>query len=376
MAGIYIHIPFCSRACTYCNFHFSTSLKQKDALISAIVKEISLQKDFISDGEKIETIYFGGGTPSILEARELTDILESVHKQFEVLPNAEVTLEANPENISETTLMNWKSMGINRLSVGIQSFYDAELKWMNRLHTSEQAIQCLQLIEKAGFDNFSADLIYGSPLLSDEQWLSNVENLLAFSVPHVSAYALTVEEKTKLAYLIKTGKSSATDAEKQARQFEILCETLEKKGFQHYEISNFAKHGFESVHNKSYWEGKPYYGLGPGAHAYDGKNKRRWNIANNALYISSIAQGIIPFEEEVLTTTQQINEMIMIRLRTSSGLDIEAFKTTFGNDEANILTNNIAKHVASGTIQFDGQFYIITKKGKFLADGIAADLFV
>lgn len=375
MAGIYIHIPFCKQACTYCNFHFSTSLKLKGAFLEALKKEISLENNFIPSEEIIETIYFGGGTPSILSAEETGEIIEQLFRRFNIDKNVEITIEANPDDISKEKLAEWKNLGINRLSVGIQSFNDEELKWMNRAHSSAQALSSLILINEAGFDNFTADLIYGSPFQSNADLEENINILLRNNVPHISAYALTAEEKTALAHQIKSGIITNIDTDKQAVHFEILMQMLLQAGFQHYEISNFAKPGKRSKHNSSYWNGKAYYGFGAGAHCFNGNNIRRWNIANNALYIQSIEKGIVPYEEETLTAVQQMNEMIMISLRTIEGLQADIFTEKFGDKALQALLKKASKYFKEELLVQEENFIRLTKKGKFLADGIAAGLF-
>src|SRR6266542_127154 len=278
MAGIYLHIPFCRQACTYCNFHFTTSLRYKNDLVKALAKEAEMEKEYLQ-GEEISTIYFGGGTPSILDIYDLRLLIDDLFKNYSVAPNAEITLEANPDDISSDKLKAWKDIGINRLSIGVQSFFKEELRWMNRAHNAELAVNSLLLAVKE-FDNITVDLIYGSPLLTDEMWKQNVERAIEFNIPHLSCYALTVEEKTPLHKLINTNKTQNVDDEKQARQFLLLMQWLKERGYEHYEVSNFAKPGFRSRHNSSYWKREKYLGLGPSAHSYNG-SERRWNIANN-----------------------------------------------------------------------------------------------
>lgn len=375
MAGIYIHIPFCRQACTYCNFHFSTSLGLQRAVIAAINHEIVLTGHFNDPVEEINTIYFGGGTPSIMSEEELSSILGSIHKKFNIANDAEITLEANPDNISSETLSQWKQLGINRLSVGVQSFLEEELKWMNRAHTAAESLHCIDEIYNSGFTNFSVDLIYGSPLLSDEDFKKNVEVIFNKNVPHVSCYALTVEPKTALDAMIRQNKSLPVNGDKQSEQFLSLMQWMRSAGYEHYEISNFSKPGMRSRHNSSYWQGKPYYGFGPSAHSFNGKNIRRWNVANNSLYTQSLQKCIIPTTEEVLTKTQQLNEYIMISLRTTEGLDLEKVGQLFGeNFKTNILQQS-KKHVNSSSIHLNDSILTLTDEGKLLADGITADLF-
>ena len=387
MAGIYIHIPFCKQACNYCNFHFSTSLKLKEDLIAALILEISLAPNSSSNQivfspftnieenkEEIETIYFGGGTPSILDIKDIELIINALRNKFTFNDTIEITLEANPDDINPQKLTHWKQVGINRLSVGIQSFIEDELLWMNRAHTAKESLQCIDEIIGAGFTNFSVDLIYGSPLLSNEDWKKNVAIIIEKNIPHISCYALTVEPKTALDKMINQHKKAPVDAEKQAEQFILLMNWMQQAGYEHYEISNFSKPGMRSKHNSSYWLGKNYYGFGPSAHAFDGK-KRQWNIANNALYIQSLKNGIIPFEEEFLTITQQLNEYIMISLRTVEGINLTLVKAKFGQAACNKLQTDSRKWEVGGKLILTDEKLFLTNEGKLFADGIAADLF-
>ncbi|MBK7884326.1 MAG: radical SAM family heme chaperone HemW [Chitinophagaceae bacterium] len=378
MSGIYIHIPFCKQACHYCNFHFSTSLSQKDELVIALVKEINLTP-YIGGimqpkAEVIETIYFGGGTPSILSTDDLKLIFEALNNKFVIAADAEITLEANPDDINKEKLLEWKSVGINRLSVGIQSFLEEELIWMNRAHTANESLLCIDQIKAAGFTNFSIDLIYGSPLLSDNDWKRNVEIVIEKNIPHISCYALTVEPKTALEKMIALQKKEDVDNDKQARQFLLLMNWMEKAGYEHYEISNFAKPGMRSRHNSSYWQQKYYYGFGPSAHSFDGK-KRKWNIANNALYIAALQKNTIPFEEENLTPVQQLNEYIMTAIRTIEGIDLEYVRLQYGENFAEQVITLSDKYISSKKLKIENDKLVLTKEGKLFADGIAADLF-
>lgn len=364
MAGIYIHIPFCKQACHYCNFHFATSLQYKDELIKAIIQEIILQKEYIH-GQHIETIYFGGGTPSLLTIDDLRSLIEKLNAVFIVTAGAEITLEANPDNITDEKLNDWKSTGINRLSIGVQSFYEEDLQWMNRAHTAQQAMGNLQLA-KHHFDNITIDLIYGTPQLTNEKWKHNVDTALSLNIPHVSCYALTVEPKTPLDKMIRQKRSADINPDKQSEQFLLLMQWMEAAGYEHYEISNFAKPGWRSRHNSSYWSGAHYLGLGPSAHSYNGIS-RQWNIANNQRYIDSISKGMVPFEIEELTETQKMNEYIMTALRTMAGIN-----TDLTGEE--LLAKS--KHfLDAGLMKRKNNFLILTKEGKLLADGIAAALF-
>ncbi|MDB5275143.1 MAG: coproporphyrinogen oxidase [Ferruginibacter sp.] len=382
MAGIYVHIPFCKQACNYCNFHFSTSLKLKDEMIAALIKEISLTTTCTEDSdlivtdkkEPIETLYFGGGTPSIIDIKDLELLLAALHEKFIFSEKIEITLEANPDDITPAKLELWKKIGINRLSVGIQSFIEEELVWMNRAHTATESLQCIEDIKNAGFTNFSVDLIYGSPLLTNDKWKKNTDTIFEKNIPHISCYALTVEPKTALNKMINQHKKEPIDAGKQAEQFILLMDWMELAGYDHYEISNFAKPGMKSKHNSSYWQGKRYYGFGPSAHAFDGKS-RQWNIANNALYIQSLKNNVIPFEKENLTPIQQLNEYIMTSLRTMEGLSLGVVEERFGNKITRQLQSASEKWRLGGKVFADDKRIILTKEGKLFADGIAADLF-
>lgn len=375
MPGIYIHIPFCKQACNYCNFHFSTSLNNKSDLVAALIKEINLTAIDAPEAERqIETLYFGGGTPSILTRDELGIILQALKDHFRFNTNIEITLEANPDDITAIKLIEWQALGINRLSVGIQSFINEELSWMNRTHNASNSMNCIDLIIDSGFSNFSVDLIYGSPLLGDSDWKKNVNLVIKKNIPHLSCYALTVEPKTALEKMIKLKKREPVDPDKQARQFLRLIDWMTAAGYEHYEISNFAKPGNRSQHNSSYWSGKKYYGFGPSAHSFDGI-KRRWNLSSNALYIKSLQMGKIPFEEEILTPTQQLNEFIMTSLRTSDGLDLEYIRFNFGENYADELLKGAGKFVASAKLIIVDSKLFLTKEGKLFADGIAARLF-
>ena len=368
MAGIYIHIPFCRKKCHYCNFHFTTSLYYKDDLVNAIAKEISLQKDYLQN-ERVETIYFGGGTPSLLNIEDVVLILDEVRRYFQVTDNPEITLETNPDDITQEKLIGWKEAGINRLSIGIQSFFEEDLQWMNRAHNAQQAKENLLLAQKH-LDNITIDLIYGTPGLTNEKWKQNVDTAIALKIPHLSCYALTVEPKTPLDKLIRQKKKEDVNPDKQSEQFLLLMEWMEKAGYEHYEISNFALPGWRSRHNSSYWSGKHYLGIGPSAHSFNGKT-RQWNIANNNIYIESVQQGKVPFEKEELNSTQQLNEYIMTALRTTEGIDLEKLK----KDEADSLLQKSKRYLEATLIKKENHHLILTREGKLLADGIAAALF-
>jgi len=371
VAGIYIHIPFCKQACHYCNFHFSTSLRYKNEFVGALLKEIELSEQTINSGADpvIETIYFGGGTPSLLTQEELVSVLQNLRKHFTITTNAEITLEANPDDINIQKLQEWKSAGINRLSIGIQSFFEEDLQWMNRAHNAQQAWEQLESA-RTFFDNITIDLIYGTPGLTNEKWKQNVKKVIALNIPHISCYALTVEPKTPLQKLIHQHKKEDVNADIQSEQFLLLMQWLKEAGYEHYEISNFAKPGWRSRHNSSYWSGKNYFGFGPSAHSFDG-HTRWWNIANNNIYIQSIQEGKLPVEKEVLTAMQKANEYIMTSLRTKEGLDLNRIK-----EIKEYLVAKSKKYISSGVMVSGNDTLILTDEGKLLADGIAADLFV
>jgi oxygen-independent coproporphyrinogen-3 oxidase len=375
MAGIYIHIPFCRQACNYCNFHFSTSLHYKNDFVAALLKEIELQaaSNYLQ-GQAIETIYFGGGTPSLLSIEELQQIMQTLQQQFVIDADAEITLEANPDDVTDEKLSGWKQQGINRLSIGIQSLFEEDLQWMNRAHTAEEAKQVITKARAAGFNSFTVDLIYGTPGLTDEKWLSNINWVLQQNINHLSCYALTVEEKTPLDKLIRQHKKTDVDAEQQSRQFVLLMNELNKAGFEHYEISNFAKPGYRSKHNSSYWKGVHYLGFGPSAHSFNGVS-RQWNVANNQQYIHALQQHTTPFEKEELTKAQQLNEYIMTGLRLLEGCDLAYVAEQFGSAAADRLKTEATAFVNSGQVTVLNNHLVLTQQGKLFADSIAADLF-
>ncbi len=372
MAGIYLHIPFCRQKCTYCNFHFTTSLRYKDELLAAMIKETEAEKDYLQ-GEMVETVYFGGGTPSLMEAAQLEAQLQSIFKHFKVSPSAEITLEANPDDISSAKLQAWKRMGINRLSIGVQSFMEEELRWMNRAHTAKEAIENVQLALNE-FQNITIDLIYGSPLLSDEQWKSHVDMAVGMGIPHLSCYALTVEEKTPLHKQIRQKISSEVDQDKQARQFLLLMQWLQEAGYEHYEVSNFAKPGWRSRHNSAYWKGIKYLGLGPSAHSYNGQ-ERRWNLANNSIYIQQANTAAFIRETELLSPVQQMNEYIMISLRTLEGISMDLVETSWGESEKKRIENIAAGFISQGLISLQENHLRLTDDGMLRADGLASEMF-
>ena len=373
MAGIYIHIPFCRQACHYCNFHFTTSLTRKNELIAALLKELDLRQNYLQN-EAVETIYLGGGTPSLLEVSDLEKLLGSIWKNFSTSPSTEITLEANPDDISEEKIREWLDTGINRLSIGVQSFFEEDLLWMNRAHNAKQAKDSLELACRH-FKNITVDLIYGTPMLTDDKWEKNVEKILSFDIPHISCYALTVESKTALQKMIKLGKTEDVNPDKQSDQFLLLMRWLKDAGYEHYEISNFAKPGFRSRHNTSYWQGKKYLGIGPSAHSFDGVS-RQWNISNNNTYIDSFKTNSLAFEKEILTAAQQLNEYIMTSLRTIEGIDVRVVEKKFGKKEKERLLQSVKKYLENKKVVVsEAGNLVLTNEGKLLADGIASDLF-
>jgi oxygen-independent coproporphyrinogen-3 oxidase len=372
MSGIYIHIPFCKQACHYCDFHFSTSLKKKDEMVWAIAKEIAMRKNEF-ESEVIETIYFGGGTPSILNVSDLKFLIDEVYKYYEVSENPEITIEANPDDLSENRIIELSNTRINRLSIGIQSFFEEDLQLMNRAHNSAEAKKCLEIATQY-FDNISVDLIYGTPGMSNERWLENIQTVLDLNIPHISSYALTVEPKTALHKFIKDGIVSQPDDAVAHEQFLILVDTLEKNKFIHYELSNFGKENYFSRNNSAYWLGKKYIGIGPSAHSYDGKN-RSWNVSNNTIYLKSIAENTLLSETETLSETDRYNEYVMTGLRTIWGVSLAKIEAEFGEKYLHYLMQNAQQYLDSGKLILENNVLRTTRKGKFFCDGIASDLF-
>lgn len=374
MAGIYIHIPFCKQACSYCNFHFSTLTNTKDNLVNALLKEIELQKDYLK-GEKIETVYFGGGTPSLLKKKDIESILDQLSKTHRIEKSAEITLEANPDDLNSEKLKDLKSLGINRLSIGVQSFFDEDLKFMKRAHTSKEAYQSIQRAQEIGLNNISIDLIYGVPTLSSADWIKNLESFFSLNLQHLSAYCLTVEPRTFLNSQIKKAKIKELSEDKATEQFQLLINLTRKNEFIQYEISNFAKQQNYSIHNTNYWKNKSYLGLGPSAHSYNGIS-RQWNIANNNKYIESINKGIVPFEKEDLTEEMRFNEYILTCLRTVWGINKKTIEENFGKDILDKFMSSIEKYINTQHILYDHNSFSLTDKGKLFADKISSDLFI
>ena len=382
MAGIYIHIPFCKQACHYCDFHFSTSLKKKNEMIVALKTEIILRKDEFQN-QVVETIYFGGGTPSLLTNEEIQHIIDAVNNNYEVVENPEITLEANPDDLIQSELSpraesrslfeSYKETGINRLSIGIQSFFEQDLKLMNRAHNAQEAKNCLKEATKY-FDNISIDLIYGIPNASNQQWLENIEIALAYGIPHISCYALTVEPKTALESFIKKGIVQDVDDDIAQEQFHLLIDKLETEGFIHYELSNFGKPNYFSINNTAYWQGKSYLGIGPSAHSFNGQ-QRGWNVRNNTKYIEALQDNILPIEWETLSKTDRYNEYIMTGLRTIWGVSLLKVEKAFGNSYKKYLLQQAERYIDNQLLYLHDDTLLVTAEGKFLTDGIASDLF-
>ncbi|MEL6970186.1 MAG: radical SAM family heme chaperone HemW [Bacteroidota bacterium] len=376
MSGLYLHIPFCRQACHYCNFYFSTSLKYKEEMVAAIAKEIRLRKNYLPD-EPLQSVYFGGGTPSLLSATDLDILFKAITDSFQIKDDAEITLEANPDDISPLRLRDWYYSPINRLSIGIQSFVETDLRYMNRAHSAKEAEYCIHMAQMAGFSNLTVDLIYGTPGLSDENWKANVQKLIDASVPHISCYALTVEPKTALAHQVKVGTSPPVDEEQAARQFELLMQWLTDAGYLHYEISNFALPNKMAVHNSNYWRSEPYLGVGPSAHSFNGSS-RQWNVANNAAYMKALQEtpsaadfsGKL-YEEEQLSPADRYNEYVMTGLRTSWGVDLNKIDEPF---RRHFLTK-IHHYIDDKLINKNNNNYSLTPQGRLLADRIASDIF-
>lgn len=374
MAGIYVHIPFCGYACSYCDFYFTTHLNFKNDFLKALFKEIDFRKSFLKN-ETVNTIYFGGGTPSKLTAEEITSIINKLNDCFEVNPNAEITLEANPDDINLDTAKQYRAAGLNRLSMGIQSFHNTELDLLGRQHSAQKAIDAVEAIREAGFDNFNLDLIYGVPNSDLDSWNENLEQIIALGPNHISSYCLTIEEGTKLDYQIKKGRVTLPNEEIIVKQFKLLIQKLNNAGYEHYEISNFAKPGKLSKHNTSYWSGVQYLGLGPSAHSYDGVN-RYFNVANSPKYIEQIKKGIPEIERETLSINDQFNEFVMTRLRTHWGISKSKIKKLYGDSHLAQLKTDINCYLNSGDLKEDSDSIKLTEKGKLIADKIASDLFI
>lgn len=371
---IYFHIPFCKQACHYCDFHFSTSLKYKAEMLEALSEEVMLRSSYLPDNV-VHSIYFGGGTPSILEADDIQRLIDRVAMHFEIAPDAEITLEANPDDLNTQKVAALRHTAINRFSIGIQSFFEEDLRWMNRAHHAQEAEASLKRVQDAGFENITCDLIYGFPLLTDEKWQANIAMLTTNQISHISSYAMTVEERTALDYMIRKGKTAPLNEEQSATQFEILMEILLEKGYEHYEISNFSLPGMYAKHNTNYWRGQHYLGIGPSAHSFNG-HSRSWNIANNMRYIEDIQRGQPPLQSETLSSTDQVNEYVMTSLRTMWGMDLDVIEKRFGLEIRQRIEEEVLPFIHAAEVIRIGNSIRLTTKGKLLADHIASSLFL
>jgi len=373
MAGIYIHIPFCKQACSYCDFYFTTHLLDKQDFLDVLIKEIAIRKTYLKS-LPIETLYFGGGTPSQLSTKELQTVINAVRIHYNVIENAEITVESNPDNLTEEYLQQLFSIGVNRLSIGIQSFKNEDLELMNRAHNSQEAESCVALARKSGFKNISIDLIYGLPNATLEDWKTNVEKALQLDTEHISAYNLTIEKGTPLAHSVTKGRITIPSDHEVVLQHNLLLELLAKGGLEHYETSNFAKKSFRSKHNSSYWKGTHYLGVGPSAHSFNGIS-RSWNISNTKKYVELIEQGKSHFETETLSLIDRINEFILTGLRTTEGIDLVHFESYFGKKALSSLHRESQESLSKGLLEKKQHRLIVTARGKVLLDGITSDLF-
>lgn len=372
---IYIHIPFCKQKCSYCNFHFSTSLNFKDEMLNTMKKEIFLRKDELGN-KNLKSLYFGGGTPSVLSADEIKSLIDEVLKHFSFNKDIEITLEANPDDLNNAFLKELSKSPVNRLSIGTQSFFDEDLKLMNRAHNASEAEGSIKRAQDFGFENLSIDLIYGSPTSNLEIWKENLNKTVALQIPHISSYALTVEPKTALENWVSKGKISNPKEEEQNREFYYMIDFLKDHGFKHYEVSNFAKPGFYSKHNSSYWKYQEYLGIGPSAHSYNGTDVRSWNVANNQQYIKKLNSDILAKETEILSQQDQFNEMIMIGLRTIWGVDLDSLNQKFSENILAKFNREIQYKIEAGILKIEDNHLKIPEKHWFMADGIASDLFI
>ena len=374
MAGIYIHIPFCKSKCAYCNFFSLASESKINDYVEALKKEIVLRKNYLG-GETVKTIYFGGGTPSLLSVKNIEEILELLNKNYEIVSSPEITLEINPDTIDREKMSSLKKIGVNRMSVGIQSFDDEDLRYLGRRHDSRHAMLVLEDLKQTDFEKITLDLIYGMPTLTEEKWNKNLDIFFSTGITHLSAYALTVEPKTILGQRIEKGELQSVSEEETIRHYNILVERTKENGFEHYEISNFAKEGFRSQHNSIYWRDEKYLGLGPSAHSYDGKS-RQWNISNLTKYIQLVGDAELFYEKEILSTEDKFNEYVMTSLRTSWGCDIDKIERDYGKSYAHHFLKNIKKYLENGEMLKENNTYFLSEEGKLFADGIAADLFL
>lgn len=370
MQGLYIHIPFCAQACFYCDFHFSTNQALKDKMVKMIAREIELQAEYFPK-RSLDTIYFGGGTPSLLGRNELGLLIDTIHKTFVIKDSAEITLEANPDDLSKEKILQLKSSGINRLSIGIQSFYEPHLKYLNRIHSSEEAISSVRNSQDIGITNLTIDLIYGIPNPSHEVWEKDLQKAISLGVPHISSYCLTIEPSTVFGSWVKQKKMKPADDEFAAMQFEMLMDQLKSNGYEHYEISNFAKAGWHSRHNSNYWLGGKYLGVGPSAHSYNGET-RQFNISNNHQYVKIIEEGKIPFESEVLSDIDKVNEYVMTRIRTKWGVVLKEINEHYRNT----ISVKAIELRNKGFLRIENEIIYLTRQGKLMGDYVTGELFL
>lgn len=373
MAGIYLHIPFCTRKCHYCNFFSLASRRHFDLFPDVLIRELSQQRHYLGEQE-VDTIYFGGGTPSLLSPSSIEKILDEIRHSFRLAPEAEITLESNPDELSPEKLKGFKNAGINRLSIGIQSFHFSDLRYLNRTHSAGQAMAAVEASFQCGFTNLGIDLIYGIPGLTAEGWAQNLETAFSLGLQHISAYALTVEPHTALEVRIRKGLSAEVVEDAVADHFRQLMRKMREQGYLHYEISNFCRPGFESRHNSNYWSGASYLGAGPSAHSYNG-HSRRWNVSTLGSWLSKISAGEICYEEERLSPVQKHNEYVMTSLRTMQGCDTGRIATAFGESIASDFRKHASRYVDSGNMAVRENVYFLTDEGKLFADGISAALF-
>ncbi len=374
MAGIYLHIPFCKQKCHYCNFFSVASLKHRAEFLASLLNEIGERKDYLGE-EEVTTIYFGGGTPSLLSATELRRILDALADNFKLSAAPEITLEANPDDVSKAWLKELKTTPVNRLSIGIQSFFDDDLEYLNRVHNAQQAREVVEQARDAGYPNLTIDLIYGIPGLSMEKWQKNLETFFSMEIPHLSAYALTVEARTALHHLIEKKKLPAPDEQESVDHFRLLQKLTAEKGYQHYEISNFSLPGHYSKHNSIYWLGGNYLGLGPSAHSFNGTS-REWNVSNLGKYVSGEWHSGSEVEKEILTAVQRYNEYVMTSLRTMWGCDSTHIRNGFGDSFADYFLKGTARFIDRGWLRSEGSAFFLTDEGKLFADGVASALFL
>jgi oxygen-independent coproporphyrinogen-3 oxidase len=372
VSGVYLHIPFCKQACSYCDFHFSTNWESRDRMVTSMLREMELRHPYLEE-RRLESIYFGGGTPSVLSPENLSDLLEGLARYFSWGPEAEITLEANPEDIGTDTLNAWKQAGINRLSIGLQSFDDRELKWMNRTHTAAGSEASVKLAQDTGFHNITVDLIYGSKFQTLESWENTLGKVIALGTPHISSYNLTIEQQTALGVNYRRGKEPAVSDELSGAQFLLMSDRLSQAGFQHYEISNFARPGFLARHNSNYWRQQHYLGLGPSAHSFNGRS-RQWNLKNNARYMQALETGGEFFEKEDLSLADRYNEYILTRLRTVWGCDLREISELFGKEYVLHFQREVLQK--SDVLEERAGVYTLKPQARLLADGIASDLFI